>query len=106
MFNKTKKKLNSVALAGRRTIPTERQPLVGEVSANFLRIEGVALSAQRTPTAVNLCFLGRSRYSSIQVAPQLSSRGRVDPGPDPQHLRKSRSAGKQTRNLWICSQEF
>jgi hypothetical protein len=28
-------KLNSVALARKRTIPTERPPLVGEVSANF-----------------------------------------------------------------------
>jgi hypothetical protein len=29
------KKLNSVALVRKRTIPTERPPLVGEVSANF-----------------------------------------------------------------------
>ena len=28
-------KLNSVALVRERTIPTERPPLVGEVSANF-----------------------------------------------------------------------
>jgi hypothetical protein len=27
--------LNSVALVSKRTIPTERPPLVGEVSANF-----------------------------------------------------------------------
>ena len=34
--NKTKtKKLNSVALVRERTIPTERPPPVGEVSANF-----------------------------------------------------------------------
>ena len=32
-------KLNSVALVRQRTIPTERPPPVGEVSANFLRIE-------------------------------------------------------------------
>jgi hypothetical protein len=38
-----------------------------------LRIEGVAWSAQRIPTAVNLGFLDRSRYFSIQVVPQLSS---------------------------------
>jgi hypothetical protein len=59
----------------KRTIQTERPPLVGEVSANFLRVESVAWSAQRIPTAVNLGFLDRSRYFSIQVAPQLSSRG-------------------------------
>ena len=33
-------KLNSVALVRERTIPTERPPPVGEVSANFLRVEG------------------------------------------------------------------
>jgi hypothetical protein len=53
----------------KRTIPTERPPLVGEVSANF------AWSAQRIPTFVNLSFLDRSRYLFIQVTPQLSSRG-------------------------------
>jgi hypothetical protein len=31
----TETKLNSVALVSERTIPTERPPLVGEVSANF-----------------------------------------------------------------------
>jgi hypothetical protein len=50
-------KLNSVALVRKRTIPTERPPPVGEVSANFLRIEGVAWSEQRIPTTVNLGFL-------------------------------------------------
>jgi hypothetical protein len=30
-----KNKTNSVALVRKRTIPTERPPLVGEVSANF-----------------------------------------------------------------------
>jgi hypothetical protein len=33
-------KTNSVAWIRERTIPTELPPLVGEVSANFLRIEG------------------------------------------------------------------
>ena len=55
-------KKNSVALVRERTIPTERPPPVGEVSAQLLRIEGVTWSAQRIPTAVNLCFLDRSRY--------------------------------------------
>ena len=48
-----KTKLNSVALVRERTIPTERPPPVGEVSANFCGQRGVALSAQR----VKLCFL-------------------------------------------------
>ena len=67
---------NSVALVRERTIPTERPPPVGEVSANFCGKRGVTWSAQRIPTAVNLCFLDRSRYFFfIQVAPQLTSRG-------------------------------
>jgi hypothetical protein len=33
---------NSMPLVRERTIPSERTPLVGEVSANFLRIKGVA----------------------------------------------------------------
>jgi hypothetical protein len=58
-----------------------------------------------TPTVVNLSFLDRSRYFSFQVAPHLSSRGWVDPVPDPLLLRKSGSAGNRTRGLWVCSQE-
>jgi hypothetical protein len=64
-----------VAEVRKRSIPAEQPPLVDEVSANFLRVEGVAWSAQRIPTAVNLGFLDRSRYFFIQVASQLSSRG-------------------------------
>jgi hypothetical protein len=63
-------------------------------------------SAQRIPTAVNLVFLDRSRYFSIQVASQLSPRGWVDPVPDPLLLRKFGSAGNRTRGFWICSQEL
>jgi hypothetical protein len=95
-----------VALVGERTIPTERPPLVGVVSANFLRIECVAWSAQRIPTVVNLGFLDRSRYFFLQVAPQFSSRGWVDPIPDPLLLRKSGRSGNRTRDLWICSQKL
>jgi hypothetical protein len=39
-----------------RTIPTELPPVVGEVSANFLRIEGATWSAWRIPTAVFSVF--------------------------------------------------
>jgi hypothetical protein len=45
-----------MALVRKQTIPIERPLLVSEVSANFLRIEGIAWSAQRIPTAVNLDF--------------------------------------------------
>jgi hypothetical protein len=64
------------------------------------------VSPTKSPTAVNFGFLDRSCYFSSQVATQLSSRGWVDPVPDPLLLRKSGSAWNRTRDLWICSQEF
>jgi hypothetical protein len=42
----------------------------------------------------------------LPLAPQLYSRGWVDPVRDPLLLRKSGSAGNRTRDLWICSQEL
>jgi hypothetical protein len=57
-------------------------------------------------TAVNLSFLDWSRYFFLQVAPHLSSRGWVDPVPDPLLLRKFSSAGNQTRDICVCSQEL
>jgi hypothetical protein len=63
----TIKKLYSVALVRKRTIPTERPPLVDEVSAKLLRVKGVAWSAQRIPTAVNLAFLDRSNHNSDEI---------------------------------------
>jgi hypothetical protein len=72
-----KSKKNSVALARKRTIPTELPPLVGEVS------KLVPTFADRRCRVVNatgphgriLGFLDRSRYYFFQVAPQLHSRG-------------------------------
>jgi hypothetical protein len=55
---------NSVASVRKRTIPTERPPLVSEVSANVTN-----------PYSRILGFLDRSRYYFFQVAPQLYSRG-------------------------------
>jgi hypothetical protein len=59
-----------------------------------------------SPTAANLSFLDLSRKLFFQVAPQLSSRGRVDLVPEPFLLRKSCSAGNRTRHLCVCSQEL
>ena len=54
----TKTKLNSVALVRTRTIPTERPPPVGEVSANFLRIEGCHVVRRNgSPQPLIYCFL-------------------------------------------------
>jgi hypothetical protein len=46
-----------------RPIPTERPPLVDEVSVNFLRIEVVSVT---DPYGRILGFLDRSRYFSIK----------------------------------------
>jgi hypothetical protein len=51
-------------------------------------------------------FLDRSRYYLFQAPPQLYSWGWVDPVSDPLLLRKSGSAGNQTRDLRICRQEL
>jgi hypothetical protein len=50
-----------------------------------------------------LGFLDRSRYFFLRAAPQLYSRGWVDPVPDPLLHRESGGAGNRTR---ICSQEL
>jgi hypothetical protein len=60
---------NSVAVVRKQTIPTERPPLVGDVSAVLLRVEGIVWSAQRIPVAVNLDFLDRNerKYKRILI---------------------------------------
>jgi hypothetical protein len=45
----TSETTNSVALVRERTIPTERPPLVGEISANFWRIEGCRMVSAADP---------------------------------------------------------
>jgi hypothetical protein len=49
---------------------TDRATATCRRSRQPLRVEGVAWSAQRIPTAVNLGFLDRSCYFGVQVAPQ------------------------------------
>jgi hypothetical protein len=60
----------------KRTIPIEIPPRPAKY-CHHLRVEDVVLSVQQIPTAVNLSFLDRSGYLSFQIAPQLSSRGRM-----------------------------
>jgi hypothetical protein len=93
---------NSVALVRKRTIPTERPPLVTPTFAD----RGCRVVSATDPHGRILGFLDRSRYYFFQVAPQLYSRGSVDPVPDPLLLRKSGRAGNRTRDLWNCSQEL
>jgi hypothetical protein len=47
---------NSIALVRERTIPKERPPLVGEVSANFGDIEVSRNQRRGSPTAVISVF--------------------------------------------------
>ena len=66
-------KKNSVSLVRERTIPTERPPPVGEVSANIYGQRGVTWSAQRIPTAINHCFLtGAATFYSSSSSVDLT----------------------------------
>jgi hypothetical protein len=69
------------------------------------------------PYGRDLGVLDRSRYSFFQVAPQLYSRGCVDPVPDPLLLRKypvpdplllgkSRSAGNRSRTSGSVARNY
>jgi hypothetical protein len=98
-------KKNSVASVRERTIPTERPPSVSEVSSNFFKLEGANVVSVTNPYGRILGFLDRSRYYCFQVAPQLYSRGWVDPVPDPL-LFFLVVSGNRTRDLRICSQEL
>jgi hypothetical protein len=69
-----KTKPNSVAWDRERTIPTERPPLVGKVSAKFADT-GCHVVSVTDPRGRILDFLDRRRYFFFQVAPQLYSRG-------------------------------
>jgi hypothetical protein len=81
-----------------RTISTERQSIVSEVSANFCSyIEECRVVRAADPYGSILGYLDRNRYFFFQVAPQLYSRGWVDPVPDPLLLRKSGSTANRTR---------
>jgi hypothetical protein len=94
-----------------RTIPTERPPLVDEVSAHFSGYRVSPGQRNKSPTVVNFGFLDRSRYF-LELTPQLSSWGWVDPIPDPLLLRKNlvapgvepgplgRRGGRYGRNHW------
>jgi hypothetical protein len=72
--------------------------LVGEVSAHFADRGSSVVSATNLQGRI-LGFLDRICYYFFQIAPQLYSRGWVDPVLDLLLLTKSGSAGKRTRDL-------
>jgi hypothetical protein len=94
-----------VASVHKRTIPTERPPLVSEVSANIFADRGCHVVSWTVPYGRIFGFLDRIHYFFFEVAPQLYSRGWVDPVPDPL-LFFLVVRGNRTRNLRICSQEL
>jgi hypothetical protein len=92
------KKANKLrGLSPRANYTDERQPLVGKVSVNFLRVEGCRVVNAKDSYGRILGFLDLSRYYSFQVAPQLYWRGWVDHVPNPLPPRKSGSVGNRTR---------
>jgi hypothetical protein len=88
----------SVALARERTIPTERPPLVSEVSVNFRGLRVSLGQRNGSPLSYSL-FLYRSSCYFFRVAYQLYSRGWVDPVPYPLLLRKSGSGENRSRTF-------
>jgi hypothetical protein len=102
-------------------ITTRKKTPWPESAGELYRPSDRSLSAKLVPTSTArrchvvtmtdpygriLGFLDRSRYFFFQVAPQLCSRGWMDPVPDPLLLRKSGSSGNRTRDLGICNQEL
>jgi hypothetical protein len=75
-------KRNSVAWVGERSILTELPLLVEQLVPTF-EDRGCHVVSVTDPYGRILGFLDRSRYFFFQVAPQLYSRGWVDPVPDP-----------------------
>jgi hypothetical protein len=61
------KKTNSVVWVHERTIPTERPPLVGEVSAIFFANRGYHVVRVTDPYGRILGFLDRSRYKVVPM---------------------------------------
>ena len=64
-----------------------------------MTVQGTLWLAKSLSLNLNLRFLNRIRYFSYQVATQFSSRGWVDPVPDPILPEKFQGvAGNQTRD--------
>jgi hypothetical protein len=92
-------------LGRRRTISTERPPMVCEFHCQILWI-GLSRSQRGGTHTADLSFLDRNRYSFFKVAPHLCPRGRMDPVSDPLLLIICGSAGNRNRDLWVCRHEL
>jgi hypothetical protein len=87
---------NSVAWVRERTVPTQRLPLVDEINVNFCG-ETVPRGQRDGSSRLYSRISRPSRYFFFQAAPQLYSRGSVDPVPDPLLLKKCGRSGNRTR---------
>jgi hypothetical protein len=94
-----------VAWVRERPILTE-WPRLSVTSVPTFEDRGCYVVSVTDPYGRILGFLDGSHYFLFKVAPQLYSRGWVDPVPDPLLLKKSGSARESNRDLWICSQEL
>jgi hypothetical protein len=104
-FLSAKQKQTLWPLVHKRAIPTERSPRVGKIYYQLLRIEGCHGVTAGPHTVVNL-FSRMEPLLFFQVAPHLSSRGYIDPVPDPLLCRKFGTARNRTHDLWVSSQEL
>jgi hypothetical protein len=99
-------KLTPSPLARKRTIPMDRQPLVGEILCQLLRLDGCRVVSAADPPRSLILVSRPEPLLFFQVAPHLSPQGSVDRVPDPLLLGKSGSAENRTRDLWVSSQEL
>jgi hypothetical protein len=83
-----------------------QQMVEGDSDILIYLLTRVVSSCKVSFMAVNLSLLDQGCYFFFQAAPHLSSRGWVDPVPDPPLLRKSGITGNWTRGFRFCSQEL
>jgi hypothetical protein len=91
------KHLNSVTWVHERTIPTEDRRLSAKLVPTFADRWCHVVSSVTDPYGRIFEFLDWGCYFFFEMLPQLYSRSRVDPIPDPVLLRISASTGNRTR---------
>jgi hypothetical protein len=105
-FTKTETKLHGLSPQANYTDRLNDRRLSAKLVPTLADRGYRVVSATIPPQSFNLRFLDRSRYYR-EIAPQLSSRGWVDPVPDPLLLRKkSGSAGNRTQTSVSLTRNF
>jgi hypothetical protein len=97
--------LKRIFIRGNKVIKQEQQTSVAlSPQVNYTDWETATCRRNLVPTLVEIEFSRPKPLLFFQVSPHLSSRGWVDPVPDPLLLRKSGSTGNRTQDLWVSSQ--